>query len=133
VLPDPGYLKNQIKNANSLSDIQLKLANAGDYKSAQIHKIIEAERQVAEQKALKEGKQIMAAAEPEEYYFSRVVSTISNEEELDSFMDKIRKELLAKRAISPTLPPEQESPYLRCPHPAPYFSNHSFFLVKLEF
>ena len=38
------------------------------------------------------------------------------------------KDVLAKRGIPLTLPREQESPYLRCPHPAPLFLQSFVFL-----
>lgn len=81
---DKNYSLNLIEKINSLASLQNRKLSVQEFKSNELQKIIAAT-------PTKEGNK---AAEPASYYVSQGASTISTEEELDMYLDKIRKEMM---------------------------------------
>jgi len=81
---DKDYTLNLIEKISSLASLQNRKLSVQEFKSNELQKIIAAT-------PTKEGNK---AAEPASYYVSQGASTISTEEELDAYLDKIRKEMM---------------------------------------
>ncbi|MFD1315234.1 BREX system P-loop protein BrxC [Namhaeicola litoreus] len=84
VFVDRDYFINGIKNAFSVNNLKTKELNVNNFKAAELAKIISATQTADGNKA----------AEAETYYVSTKVSTISNEQELDAYLNKVRHEML---------------------------------------
>lgn len=85
---DEDTVIKRIVSLDSLTELRLKKTNLEVWQSEQLQSIIEAARKKQEEKG---GKK---ANEPEVYYL-KGAKTISNEEELEAFIDKTREDLLA--------------------------------------
>lgn len=84
---DEDTVMKLIESLSSLTELRLKKNNLEAWQSEQLSAIIEAARKKQEEQG---GKQ---ANEPEVYYL-KGAKTISNEEELNAFIDKTRQDLL---------------------------------------
>lgn len=82
---DKDYTLNRIDKITSLSNLQNQKLSVQEFKANELKKIIAATPTSG-------GSQ---AAESASYYVSQRASTISTEEELDAYIDKIRKEMMA--------------------------------------
>lgn len=93
-LPDRGTKLQEIKSSNSISQLQLLKANAASYKSNLLEKILrqQAERIAEENRA--NGGPDREAAEPVPFYISRVKASITNETELNEFLEKLETDML---------------------------------------
>ena len=83
VYADKEYTINGIKNISSLSALKNKFLEASNFKSDQLQKIIEATPTSGG-----------AAAESSIYYVTQGASTITNEQELEEYLLKLRREML---------------------------------------
>ncbi|MEO6670171.1 MAG: BREX system P-loop protein BrxC, partial [Ferruginibacter sp.] len=93
VLPDRETKFRQIKKSNSISELQLLVANAASYKSGILQTILklQSEREATAAKA--KGKSIVVS-EPVEFYISSIRASISNETELNEFLDSLKTSML---------------------------------------
>ena len=93
-LPDRETKLQQIKKSHSISELQLSEANASSYKSNLVEVILkqQGERQAADERA--KGNSKSKAAEPVPFYISRVKASITNEAELNEFLDKLKTDML---------------------------------------
>ncbi|WP_271393637.1 BREX system P-loop protein BrxC [Aequorivita sinensis] len=82
---DKDYTLTKIDKIDSLAALQNKKLSVQEFKSNELQKIIAATPSQNGNKA----------AEPASYYVSQKASTISTEEELDAYLEKIRKEMMA--------------------------------------
>jgi hypothetical protein len=82
---DQESILNSIKGLDAINALKRKELNAANFKSAELNRIIEAT-------PTKEGGK---AAEAKTYYVSNKVATISNEAELNSYLEKVRGDMLA--------------------------------------
>ena len=80
---DREYTLNGIKNLTSINSLKRKELSASNYKSEQLRKIIAATPAAAG-----------GAREPETYFVSGKAATISNEAELNAYLEDIRKDML---------------------------------------
>lgn len=79
------YTINGIDNINSIALLKNKILSASNFKSAELKRIIAAT-------PVKEGAKV---AESASYYISRGVSTITNEAEMEAYLQTVREEMLA--------------------------------------
>jgi hypothetical protein len=93
-LPDRETKLNEIRRCKSIPELQLRKAHAGSFKSGILEGILrhEEQRKTAEERA--KGNQDYKAAEPVEFYISRVKASISNETELAEFLEKLKHDML---------------------------------------
>tara|TARA_R110001599_G_scaffold150929_4_gene335454 strand:+ start:78521 stop:82027 length:3507 start_codon:yes stop_codon:yes gene_type:complete len=82
---DTEWVQKEIDNDSSLSSLKKRDLEANNFKAGILTKIIEATPKPT-------GSPVN---EPETYYVSSKASTISNEEELDEYLTKVRKEMLS--------------------------------------
>ena len=82
---DKEYTINGIDNINSIALLKNKNLNASNFKAAELQKIIAATPVASGAKV----------AESASYYISRGVSTITNEAEMDTYLQTVREEMLA--------------------------------------
>lgn len=82
---DRDYTLQSIDKISSIPALQNKKLSVSEFKSNQLQKIIEATEPGS-------GSQ---AAEPTSYYVTKGTATISSEEELDAYLEKLRKEMTA--------------------------------------
>lgn len=81
---DKEYILNGIEATNSLSSLKNKFLSADDFKAKALQQIIAAV-------PVQEGAGVKESAA---YYVSRKTNTIETEEELDLYLDNVRKEML---------------------------------------
>lgn len=93
-LPDRETKLQQIKKSHLISELQLLEANAAGFKSDLIQVILKRQGEAAAAKAKKDGKTDIIAAEPVEFYISRVKASITNEQELEEFLGKLKTDML---------------------------------------
>jgi len=79
------YTIDGIDNINSIAILKNRILSASNFKSSELQKIITATPVAA-------GAQV---AESASYYITRGVSTITNEEEMETYLQKAREEMLA--------------------------------------
>lgn len=79
-----------IRRLDSIAQLKNKLLSVGDFKSEQLDALI---RHAAALPA-EPGKAQSRVGEPQEYYITRLTTTITSEQELDDYLAKARKEML---------------------------------------
>jgi hypothetical protein len=80
---DKEYTLNGINNLSSLESLRNKQLSVGHFKDAELEKIIAATVTATGQ----------VVSEPQAYYVTRGATTISTKEELDAYLEKVRKEM----------------------------------------
>jgi hypothetical protein len=79
------YTINGIDHINSIAQLKNKMLGASNFKSSELQKIISAT-------PVPKGEKV---AESASYYISRGVSTITNEAEMEAYLQTVREEMLA--------------------------------------
>lgn len=93
-LPDRETKLQQIRKSHSISELQLLNANAANYKSQLLQVILKRSAEEEAGKAIAAGKTGVKAAEPVEFYISRVKASITSEAELDDFLEQLKTDML---------------------------------------
>lgn len=88
VFADREHTLRGIRQLESITLLKNKLLAAGDFKNEQLDTLI---RHAATRSKAPGAAQV---GEPEAYYITRLTSTISNEQELDDYLAKARREML---------------------------------------
>jgi len=79
-----------IRHQESIAQLKNKLLSADEFKSEQLDALI----RHAAAKPAEPGKAQARVGEPKEYYITRLMTTISNEQELDEYLAKARLQML---------------------------------------
>ncbi|MCB0544272.1 MAG: BREX system P-loop protein BrxC, partial [Saprospiraceae bacterium] len=79
-----------IRNLDSIAQLKNRKLEADHFKAEQLEALI----RYAAAKPAEPGKPQTRVGEPKEYYITRLMTTISNEQELDDYLAKARKEML---------------------------------------
>lgn len=102
-LPDRETKLQLVKKSHSISELRLMNADAANYKSRHLQVILKRNAEAEAAKAKAAGKTGVRVAEPEEYYISRVKASITNEAELNEFLDKLKADMLKMLADNKTI------------------------------
>lgn len=96
VIEDLGFFADQartlqsIQNLDSIAQLENKRLSADHFKSEQLDVLL----RYAAAKPADPGKPQTRVGEPKEYYITRLMSTISNEQQLEEYLTKARREML---------------------------------------
>jgi len=89
VYADKNYTLNKIGKINSITSLQLELKNVEDFRREEISKLYDYAHKYSEK-----DKGASKVGEPEEFYITRIATTIQNEEELNAYIEKVKKQML---------------------------------------
>ena len=96
VYADEDTILKGIRNLNSITELQLKKAKLSDFRSGELKKIIDYAAKAATAAAASGGTggSTPKVGESYEFYITNIKSTISNEQELEDYLQKARAEML---------------------------------------
>ncbi|KAB2820443.1 MAG: hypothetical protein F9K10_04310 [Paludibacter sp.] len=92
VYGDREHNLNRIKALKSITSIRYELSNAPAFKSGQLTQIIDF---ASRRKPVDGQNHTLKVGEPKEFYLSKLANVIRNEQELDEYLARARKEMLA--------------------------------------